>query len=175
MAILIFVLAAFLPLSIGQDIGCYITGECTFSLELGDIDNIPSASKCLDKCKYQVAGCNYFTYYEETLSCHLYENCPILNVNRTDATSGDSDCVSLEPTCFEQGQCLGTYISEFESQSALDCLNSCNNYEPDVCGWWTFHKDESRCDLTLDCPTVLPCTTCSFGENGCGKTMILNS
>lgn len=91
---LALLLSALLAIGRGQEeIGCFVTGECTGG---NIVANYPeeSASKCLADCQ-QDPTCSYFSFFEETGVCSLYETCDFSDAC-TGCVSGDSDCSGVQ-------------------------------------------------------------------------------
>ena len=80
----------------GDQIGCFIKGECLQSNSVG-VTTQNSANSCLDDCK-DSASCQQFTFYGDASTCVLYSDCVELSdAGCSDCVSGDVTCDSLEP------------------------------------------------------------------------------
>ena len=136
---------------------------CGVSVFFSQVDN---QKDCLDLCKSR-PDCTWFTYSAKRRFCHLFENCPILDLEICpDCMSGDKNCLETEPNCGIRGECKGIIIEHQETSMASDdeCLTLCHNTSG--CGWFTFYQDTSQCILFETCSIVF-CDTCISGEKIC--------
>ena len=65
---------------------CFQKGECRKSIFVGSA-NTPDEFTCLELCKSKTE-CNWFTFFQNTNYCQLFENCVELSSDVC------SDCVS---------------------------------------------------------------------------------
>ena len=85
---------------LGQDIGCFVPGECLNSNSIG-VGQLDAPDQCLDFCK-DTPNCLEFTHYQDDSACVLFSDCVELSdANCADCVSGDVTCESL--VCNEPG------------------------------------------------------------------------
>ena len=62
----------------GQEVGCYIDGECENSSAIQIVPNTRSVNACWDECDRE-GDCLYFTFYSNDDLCILYSSCTSVN------------------------------------------------------------------------------------------------
>ena len=69
---------------------CWFQGKCLGNVAQTE-ENIPTVEDCLWTCKH-FEGCTWFTYFTETSSCALMNDCPYIDVTCEKCFSGISEC-----------------------------------------------------------------------------------
>ena len=91
MRLVILVVLGLFALASGQDIGCYVPGNCPEGTVKG-ISPTASAAECIEYCE-SVDDCKYFTYFIRDSVCFALEDCPAVSAEDCpDCISGDSTC-----------------------------------------------------------------------------------
>ncbi len=74
---------------------CFVKGECTESLLLGQVDS-PDERDCVQKCQNNTDtdnDCYWFTYDPNFKTCELFQDCKNLSVDAC------PECISGEVSC----------------------------------------------------------------------------
>lgn len=159
----LLVLSSF-SVALENGLTCFEPGQCLDSLML-DLGPSKSSSDCLHKCQDEVEGCEWFTYYKDSLQCISLTTC--LNLTKegcTDCISGEKECP--EPICNVNGKCLGA----LEGNQPAANLQACHQMCLDIpnCGWFSYNKKEKICQVTADCPVLdKTCLDCVSSEGSC--------
>ena len=170
-----------------DEIGCFISGECTNSPFI-DYTDTDDAQGCLEFCQ-SFLNCNQFTHYSDTKGCFAFYNCAQLSDEGcTTCISGDVTCPdlryyddyytreiivenksSIPHRCYLPGRCEGVvleYIADVFTPS--DCLNLCKGNSD--CVWWNYDDLDNTCILSSECFFVdSNCEGCIYGQQNCGE------
>ena len=92
--LVLLTLNLFTFISYGQQVGCYINGECEDSTAIRITPNIASANDCWDACDQEPA-CLYFTFYYEDDVCIEYASCSSVNYDCQGCTTARVNSFSL--------------------------------------------------------------------------------
>ena len=155
-----------------QEIGCFVDGECSGGVIVGN-SQAANSNDCLLDCKDN-PDCHYFTFLGDIPACLLYDTCPELS------TSDCEECVSGDVACEDNGdvQCSVTGLCEGDLILPIDgvetveeCQDHCTE-QPD-CNWFSYDTADNFCFTYTDCFAIDDsCTTCISGETACsGKYM----
>ena len=127
-------------------------------------------------------SCLYFTYFQDTTVCSMYQTCPISDNSCHDCFSGDVSCsyecdrqgnYSIEKACVNfmshfppLGFCDGSSVAIDVTSTREDCITECKDNQ--FCEWWSFDNRDGFCTLLSSCTALdLSCATCISGQKQC--------
>jgi len=126
-----------------NNIGCFVSGECTKSVMENVYADVSTPEMCLGHCKAQ-EGCRYFTLHNQ--ACFLYSNCKSLDTSIEGAVSGDSECWA----CSMTGTCTsGDFRLSTEATDEYTCATECGSEKK--CEVYSWDKVDRVCALLETC------------------------
>lgn len=146
-----------------REIQCFVDGECLDS-QILDFRKTNNSQECLKACQ-ATQGCEWFTFYEDTMTCTSLSGCIGLSTEKCgDCTSGEEECPEF--ICGVQGKCFGALEGIRKVEDIMECKTICRN-RPE-CKWYTYEAAEKACTITNDCPVLdKTCKHCMSYENAC--------
>jgi len=164
-------LAPLPPASALDGIGCYVPGQCAESqvLAVRSLKGDPNPRACLEYCQKK-DFCKFWTFFQDTYICEALSDCNSFLTSCDDCTSGDIGCGPAPPVegCTQSGLCIGGeaigrgFVTDTEADCNAACLASS---EP--CQYASFNGQGNLCLLTLDCPALNPCESCTHAQATC--------
>lgn len=158
------VLACLVLVCPGQPQQCFKKGECTHSYQiLGKVIN--NEYLCRKECQLN-PSCRWFTYFEKSNYCQLYENCAKLNEQScSNCLSGEKECLTREIKCKLAVKCTKTPFSSSSTQNIEDCLRLCK--EEARCKLFTYNNHLKSCEFFASCGELSKCSDCISGHYKC--------
>ena len=157
-----------LKLALCQE-NCQLQGRC--GNEFGyHIATILTADyfDCQTQCQSISEQCSVFTFETVSNLCELLANCTQVDSGAcTDCVTSERDCA----ICSQTGQCSGSMIDEFRSDTEEECQDSCANNN--ACGWYSFSSDLRYCLLTSNCNPVM-LSGYVYGQRECSNATNLS-
>jgi hypothetical protein len=110
---LLLLMLSILGLTMGQD--CFVPGGCVNSSFVAVSHPIDSRG-CLEDCQNQ-DGCNWFTYFNPSHICQIFNDCKSLDQDCTDCVSGEVSCSAYQ--CDIEGICIVNIFSNWGKEDQL--------------------------------------------------------